>query len=118
MIQVSIGNGTVSVEYEGLSPNEYGGYRRRYRYVITANGWQYVGNDIESGVSASVDEPGMLGTLLSFLAACVESRQYRDRNGYGGENSDLFPDHVAEWAETYSDEISLAAYELDPDATE
>lgn len=48
------------------------------------------------------DAGAMLGTLLSFLDACAESRRYR------GDNSDLFPDAVGEWAEQWSDEIRLA----------
>lgn len=116
MIEVSVGNGTVSVEYDGQSwdpETGLGAWRRQYRYVITANGWQYVGNDIQSGVGAEIDEPGMLGTLLSFMGACAESRQYRDRNGYGGENVDLFPDYVGEWCEDYSDELGMLAWEIE-----
>ncbi len=112
----TVGNGTVSVSHDGPERDELGGYRQRYTYTIAANGWEYVGNDIRSGVSAEIDEPGMLGTLLGFMGACAESRQYRDRNGYDGENVDLFPEHVGQWCEDYSDEIGLMAYELDPDA--
>ena len=111
MIQVSVGNGTVSVESDGA---EYdgGGYRQRYTYTIAANGWEYVGNDIYSGVGAEVDETGMLGTLLSFMGACAESRQYPD-----GENSDLFPEHVGQWCEENSEDIGMVGWEYDPDRT-
>jgi hypothetical protein len=115
MIQVSVGNGTVSVESDGPERDELGGYRQRYTYTIAANGWEYVGNDIYSGVGAEIDERDALGTLLSFLGACGESRQYRDRNGYGGENVDLFPEYVGQWCEDYSDDIGMLAYELEQD---
>jgi hypothetical protein len=118
VIQVSVGNGTVSVESDGpaLEPGRLGGYRQRYTYTITANGWEYVGNDIYSGVGAEIDEPGMLGTLLSFMGACAESREYRTRNGYGGEHVDLFPEHVGQWCEDYSDDIAMVGWEYDTDA--
>ncbi len=47
--------------------------------------------------------------VLSFLAACAESRKHAARHGgdpMSGENSDLFPASVGEWAESMSDEIS------------
>ncbi len=118
MIEASVGNGTVSVSHDGPERDALGGYRQRYTYTIAANGWEYVGNDIYSGVSASVDEPGMLGTLLSFMGACAESRQYRDRNGYGGDCSDLFPEHVGQWCVDYSDDIGMVGWEYDPDRTD
>lgn len=53
--------------------------------------------------------------ICDFLSACAESRQYGLRN-YGdemkGENSDLFPSHVGEWAESVSDELSMLSFEL------
>ncbi len=116
MIQASVGNGTVSVESDGPERDALGGYRQRYTYTIAANGWQYVGNDIRSGVGAEIDEPGMLGTLLSFMGACAESREYLARTGTGGDCVDLFPEHVGQWCVDYSDDIGMLAYELDPDA--
>ena len=135
----NIGNGTVELWHEGpdYSPED-SGYRQRYAYRITvgtrladwekellrATGhpipeyWEYVGNDIRSGVGAGVDEGDMARSLFSFLSACAESREYRDRfvtdtNGLPhGENADLFPDYVGRWAEQYSDEIALLS--LDP----
>jgi hypothetical protein len=116
VIEASVGNGTVSVSHDGPERDALGGYRQRYTYTIAANGWEYVGNDIRSGVGADVDESGMLGTLLSFMGACAESREYLARTGTGGDNADLFPEHVGQWCEDYSDDIGMLAYELDPDA--
>ena len=53
------------------------------------------------------------GALLSFLGACAESRAYATRTGRTGENADLFPDNVGEWAESCLDEISMLAYEIE-----
>lgn len=55
-------------------------------------------------------------SLLSFLGACAESRAYGTRkNGdpMSGENSDLFPPYVGEWAESVSDEIGMLAFEIE-----
>ena len=57
-------------------------------------------------------EEEMLNTLLSFLSAAVESREYRERNGEEldeDSNENLFPAPVVEWACTVSDEISWMA---------
>ncbi len=53
---------------------------------------------------------------LSFLSACAESRAYARRRGRDeseGENSDLFPSNVGEWAESVSDELGMLACELE-----
>lgn len=51
--------------------------------------------------------------LLSFLSACAESRAYAAHTGREGENADLFPDNVGQWAEENSDEISCLACEIE-----
>jgi hypothetical protein len=56
------------------------------------------------------------GAILSFLSACAESRAYARRRGRDeseGENSDLFPANVGEWAESVSDELGMLACELE-----
>lgn len=102
-----ISGATVTVRSIG---NEYQpsdrAYRQRYAYVIAADGWEYVGDDIRSGCGADVDLKDAAQTLLSFLGACAESRQFGTEQS---ENWGLFPDHVANWAVKESDEISLLA---------
>lgn len=87
-------------------------FRQRYGYKIVANGWEFVGNDIRSGCDAAVDVPDAARSLFSFLSACAESRAYRDRGHGPGENVDLFPEHVGEWAESVSDELGMLS--IDP----
>lgn len=51
----------------------------------------------------------------SFLSACAESRAYAERQGKDaseGENSDLFPSEVGEWAQANSGEIDMMGFEL------
>ena len=74
----------------------------------------------ESRVRGVNDTPERLiqsqfSALLSFLSACAESRRYA-RTSRTGENADLFPEHVGQWAETNSDEIQMAAFEIEETA--
>lgn len=84
--------------------------RVHYRYVIEdANGNELEsGADLRSGVGDPVDYPRIMATLLSFLCAAAESHP-------DGENSNLFEPNTVEWAELNSDELSMAALEIDPD---
>ena len=75
-----------------------GGYRRK-------PGLSYSDDDLQSGVGGGSLQSG-LESVLSFLGACVES-------GADGDNTELFPANVREWAEQFSDEISMLACELE-----
>ena len=59
------------------------------------------------------DERAMLGALCSFLTACAESRRYGRGGRERGENADLFPESIGEWAEQWSDEIGMIGVELE-----
>lgn len=112
-ISLRVGDATLTVEYIGREYDSFREYRPRYKYIITPDdlAWQYVGDDISGPRYGAIDATSAMSALLSFLEACAESRTYGDGTG---ENSDLFPAHVGEWAEQYSDEINLARYEIDP----
>ena len=77
--------------------------------------------DLRPGLSGRTGSPesqiaACLWDLCSFLGACAESRAYATRlhgDPMQGENSDLFPEHVGEWAEMHSDELGLLAYDLE-----
>lgn len=112
MKQYTIGDSTITVVRDGKSLNP-DGWRQRYSYSIVTPEWHYSDNDLSSGIGDAVDEASATSTLLAFLSACAESRLYRSRNGYGGVEADLFPDHVGEWAEEYADEITMLSMELE-----
>jgi len=78
-------------------------YRPRFSYTITTPEWQYVGNDIYGAWSSAPDVAGGARSLFAFLYAAQEAWHYQPR----GENANMFPDHVNEWANHYSDEIGL-----------
>lgn len=92
--------------------------RLRYKYTIGNSKWCHEADDLQSGCNEVVGPASLqrgMATLLSFLTACAESRRYATRR-YGdpmnGENSNLFPPHVGEWAEQHSDELAMLEYEL------
>lgn len=71
--------------------------------------WSHEGSDLSSAPQYTDNEEGYrtsFSALLSFLSAAAES--YPD-----GENADLFPPDVVEWARQNSDEISMIQSEID-----
>lgn len=91
----------IEVRWIGNEWQPEGGHRQRYGYTITdVEGMrEYVGDDIRSGVSAELDVDDAFASLLSFLSAAVES--YPD-----GENAELFPSWVIEFAARHEDTLA------------
>lgn len=111
---VRVGSGEITIEYAG----DCGG-RTCYRWSILADGWEETGDDLQSGVGGGNLRDGLV-SLLSFLSACAESRQYMRHSGDDGENADLFSARVGAWAEQNSDAIQIAQLEVEetPDCIE
>ena len=107
MFTQTIGDTAITVDYIGKAFEPGGSWRRNYGYSIVTSEWRYDGNDIHSGVGAAIDVEDAARVLFSFLSACAESRDYRDSNGSGGENAELFPEHVGQWAQDNSDDITM-----------
>lgn len=116
MAGIRIGDGTISIGYAKRRGDEC---RTRYQYYIDIPSGEYSGDDIQSGNPVANHSNGLqsgLESLLSFLGASAESYQYdirRGGDGTQGENSDLFPLAVVEWANQHSDELTMAAIELE-----
>jgi len=90
--------------------------RQSYRWTIDLpDGSEHAGNDLSSGCGGGGLQSGF-ASLLSFLGACAESVAYGRRAGHPGENADLFPPAVAEWADQNSDEIAMMACEVEETA--
>lgn len=97
-----VGDAFVSVEWSSRPGR---GGRARCRYYI---------DDLQTGAGGGrLDE--CLASLLSFLTACVESRDYADRTGREGENADLFPENVGQWAQENRSELDSALCDLTDD---
>lgn len=98
----------ISIEIAGTTSDG----RLRYRYFIDSPDFEYSNDDLKSGCGNGDLQSG-LASLLSFLTAAAESLSYRLRTGRTGENEDLFPANVVEWAHLYSDELSMLQMELE-----
>jgi hypothetical protein len=74
-------------------------------------GYTYTARDLKSGCQGGSERDGM-ESLLSFLGAAAES--YRYHHGMAEDsNTDLFPEHICEWAYQHDGEISMAALDME-----
>lgn len=82
------------------------------------DGSEHLITDYHPGRGASIER--MFGDILSFLGACAESRSYAESmrwNAMEGENSELFPENVGQWAQQMSDEIAMLQCEIEESTT-
>ena len=105
---IKVGKVTISIEADGKTSDG----RIRWKYYLDGKDWEYENNDLKSGVGGGSLQDAF-ASLLSFLSACGESIAYGRRSGTPGDNANLFPPHVGEWADQYSDELSMLECELE-----
>lgn len=98
--------GEVSIEYAKRDGRDG---RARYQWHIDIAAGEFSGDDLQSGCGGGSLQEG-LESLLSFLGAAAESCRYK---GMEGENANLFPQPVVEWACQNSDELGTLACELE-----
>lgn len=109
METVTIGGVEVSVE-AGDCDREG---RTIFTYTLKGEGIDYEASDLKSGCgSGGREDRDGLESLLAFLGAAAESYRYHD-GMRKDSNTDLFPRKVCRWAAQFSDEISMAEYELE-----
>lgn len=111
---IEIGEGVISIEYASHTVDG----RQRYQWYVDLNRpfdpeWEkeFQGDDLKSGVGGGSLQEG-LESLLGFLNAFAEAREYEDRTGRVSEHSELFPAGLVSWAVANTDEFSLLANEL------
>lgn len=78
----------------GVVPGE----RDRAVFHLKTHDFEYEDDKMLSGVHGFRSTVETFDGFLSFLEAAAESLEYEVRTGAKGENSDLFPTHVVEWA--------------------
>lgn len=74
-------------------------YKPVYTYSLKTPKWEYISNDL---FGASNEIPNLRyasRSLFAFLLQCAESENEHS------ENFNLFPEHVREWAQKFSDEL-------------
>lgn len=105
-----VGGATISLEI-GPTPTRDG--RARYiGWIDLPDGSEHEVTDLASGVGGGTLQRGF-ASLCCFLSAAAESRMYRERSNRKGENEDLFPPAVVEWACSCSDELSMLECDLE-----
>lgn len=97
---------TLSIDITGVTND---GRDRYLVYFDFDDGREYADGDIKSGCQGGSLQEGM-ECCLSFLTAAAESYRY---NGFEGENADLFPQWIVEWAYEFCNEIELLRMELE-----
>lgn len=97
---LNIGGALVQLE---TLPARSSDNRTVYRWTIDLpGGAEFTGSDLRSGCGGGSLQSGFQD-LLTFLGAFAE----------GGENADLFPEGLREWAESAADEIACLRCELE-----
>lgn len=86
--------------------------RDRVKFLLAAPEFKYVDDQLRSGVGGFRGTVEIFESFLSFLSAAVESAEYEMRMGLQGENTDLLPKHVVEWALEHKDAIEMAICEI------
>lgn len=104
------GEVTASVEFD-----RYDGDRIQYRYEITCDGETLAsGDDLRSGSGEEINLAKILGSLLTFASAAVESFDYGDSPNDRDSNASLFPRRCVEaLAGIGSDQLALDAEEVE-----
>jgi hypothetical protein len=110
---LKIGDATLSLDKKGFVLDMADG--SEHRIDGFRMGAPIHGDTVDSRVR------GAFEAMCGFLSACAESRSYGWRtyqDPMKGENSDLFSEVIGVWAEKYSDELGILAFELSAEAQE
>jgi hypothetical protein len=93
---IKIGNGTISIDYGTVTQDR----RQSYQwYLDLDNGESYYGDDLASGVGGGTLQEG-LASLLAFMYSASEQEE-------------LFEPDVTAWCCDNSDDLSIAAAEVE-----
>lgn len=105
-----LGDATLSLTGTDQSSED----RDRASFVLDfADGTTYAEDYLRGGAGGFQGPVGMFESFLSFLLAAVESLEFEQRHpGMTGQNTDMFPRHVVEWALDNKSDIESAWCDL------
>ena len=109
MAALEVGGATLSMAY---GPTTHDGRIAWQCFIDLPDGSEHEVADLRSGCGGGSLQEAFCA-LLSFLTAAAESKAYHDRTGRPGENEDLFPAPIVDWAAQYSDELQMLSCELE-----
>ena len=91
---LKVGDGTLSLASASWNDER----RLEFGFYLDTPDFEYFDDNMKSGCGGCSMVEAFDG-FLAFLEAAVESYNYEQRHaGYKGENTDLFPSYVVEWA--------------------
>ena len=103
---IEIDGAWLSISYASR-PGREGRTRYRWRWIV--DGHEESGDDLQSGCGGGDLNEG-LGAFIEFLSAFGDAH----RPGCEpGENSELFPGTISEWAYRNADALSMVAEEIE-----
>lgn len=86
--------------------------RDRATFLLVTPEFEYVDDQMRSGIGGFISTVATFDAFLSFLEAAAEAEEYEVRTGVKSDNSGLFPPHIMEWALLNKDEISTVHSEI------
>lgn len=86
--------------------------RDRAKFLLVTPGFEYEDDQLRSGVGGFWGTVEIFESFLGFMQAAIESAEYEMRTGLEGENTDLFPKHVVEWALEHKDAIEMTICDI------
>lgn len=97
---LQIGDGWLSLmsTYQGPRENALGARTIATLILDLPGGIEYICDDLSSGCGGFGGYVSIFESFFAFLEAAVGSYEFEQRTGRKGENTDLFPPHVVEWA--------------------
>lgn len=97
----------------GVKFDRWDGSRAQYAWRIEVGDHAWAGTDLRMGDSSTLSCAEALASLLTFLSAFAESVAHTMRTGIDGDNLDLFPHGLRDWAYAVgSDEFAMMADDL------
>lgn len=116
---IAIGGGYLTITYANR-PGREG--RVRYRWeVIFPNGSDMSDDDLQSGCQGGNLTSGFC-SLLSFVTAAIESREYREHKGIAeidpDTNENAFPAKVLDFLAPFNDELTMVQCEIEERSAE
>ena len=111
---LQIGDGWLSLmsAYQGPVESCLGARTTATLIIDLPGGIEYICDDLYSGCGGFGGYVSIFESFLSFLEAAVESYEFEQRTGRKGENTDLFPPHVVEWACDNKSDIGVSRSEM------
>jgi len=113
MPAVRVGDAFISLE---LGPRNHEGRTQYHAWIDLPDGSEHEITDLRSGCQGGSIVDGM-ASLLCFLSAAGESRNYRKEENEPGENEDLFVPAVVDWASEHTDDFSCLEMEIEESET-